>query len=139
LQFYFLPHLHHHTFAHLTLSPTLTLLPPQREPSTAGLPNNRRVESTPPPSLHRATVSPPSQANGLWRVVAATATSTQHQPARHTDMYVDLESRGGGGSGFSCVQKKRRVISESILQSPRRHQIPAADASPSRRLCARSP
>lgn len=63
---------------------------------------------------------------------------TQHQPARHTDMYVDLESRGGGGgggSGFSRVQKKRRVISESILQSPRRHQIPAADASPARRLC----
>lgn len=132
------PHLHQPSFAHLILSPPLTLHP-HHEPSMAGPPNNRRVESTPPPSLHHATVLPPSQANGLWRVVAATAASTQHQPARPTDMYVDLESCGGGGSGFSCIQKKRRVISESILQSPRRHQIPAADASPARRLCALSP
>lgn len=120
------------------------LYPPPNpiEPFTTGQPNNR-AGSTPKPSpLHRrdGRVLPPSRANGLWRFAAAAATAvsdTQHQPARHTDMYVDLESRGdgGGGSGFSCVQKKRRVISESILQSPRRHQIPAADASPARRLC----
>jgi len=132
----FRPHIR--TTPHLPLDPlSSTILSPSH--TNRHQPNNRRVESTPPPSLHLATVLPPSRANGLWRVVAATAASTQHQPARHTDMYVDLESRGGGGSGFSCVQKKRRVISESILQSPRRHQIPAADASPARRLCARSP
>jgi len=135
-----------HLHSHRPLSPSthLTLAPPPTVPSSRtangrGQPNNRRAESTPLPSRHRPTVLPLSQANGLWRVVAATAASTQHQLARHTDMYVDLESRGGGGVGFSCVQKKRRVISESILQSPRRHQIPAADASPAWRLCARSP